>query len=165
MTKPLALGKAVHKGIEMLIQGYILEEAVCEGFIEADFHPQVERSEVESLVKKSPVHAGMGETEVHFQLPLSHSPSAPQLQGYIDLVVENESGVWFVDWKTNWQPYNVLIWSRMPVIGCFQPNHLLSAVIVLLQLSVISGLFRPLFCYNNYKENSGGCERCDHDVS
>ncbi|MDQ0338149.1 hypothetical protein J2S00_000933 [Caldalkalibacillus uzonensis] len=69
MTKPLALGKAVHKGIEMLIQGYTLEEAVCEGFIEADFHPQVERSEVESLVKKSPVHAGMGETEVHFQLP------------------------------------------------------------------------------------------------
>ncbi|GGK37271.1 hypothetical protein GCM10010965_32620 [Caldalkalibacillus thermarum] len=79
MTKPLALGKAVHKGIEMLIQGYILEEAVCEGFIEADFHPQVERSEVESLVKKSPDTREWGRQKY---ISNSHSPILLQPHSY-----------------------------------------------------------------------------------
>lgn len=107
VTKPLALGKAVHVGIEKRIQGYTLEDAIVEGYIATGFHPEVERTEMESLIKKAPVETGMGETEVHFELPLSPSPSAPKIQGFIDLVVEDETGVWFADWKTNWQQYGV----------------------------------------------------------
>lgn len=105
---PLALGKAVHKAIERVINGDSHSEAVLKGLVEADFHPEVEKAEVEKLLNNAPVRKGMGETEVHFRLPLSDSPSAPQLQGYIDLIDGDES-VTITDWKSNWVPYDVLV--------------------------------------------------------
>jgi hypothetical protein len=115
VSKPLALGKAVHKGIEMMIQGHDLEKAVLAGFVEADFHPEVEREELQNLIQKAPVQPGIGETEVHFELPLAPSLSAPRIQGYIDLLVEEENGIWFVDWKTNWRTYNVFDTMQLPL--------------------------------------------------
>ena len=104
MTKPLALGIAVHKVIEAIINGDGLSEAVLKGWVVADFHPEVSHDEVSELVKQAPIQQDMGETELYFRLPLSGSPSAPEIQGYIDLV----AGSRLVDWKTNWQPYHVL---------------------------------------------------------
>lgn len=105
VTKPLALGKAVHKAIERLIEGARFKEAVLDGWAESDFHPEVGREELEGLVRSAPVSPGMGEAEVHFCLPLDENdPFSPQVQGYIDLV---QDGL-FVDWKTNWRTYHVL---------------------------------------------------------
>lgn len=104
VTKALALGKAVHKGIERVISGDRHEEAVLKGWAEADFHPEVSFDEISELVEKAPICPHMGETEVYFRLPLSDSPTAPEIQGYIDLV----SGNALVDWKSNRRPYGVL---------------------------------------------------------
>lgn len=104
VTKPLALGKAVHKAIETVIDGDSLSEAVLKGWADADFHPEVSYDEILELVKKAPVQHNVGETEMYFRLPLSNSSSAPEIQGYIDLVVGNT----LMDWKTNWQTYDVL---------------------------------------------------------
>lgn len=57
----------------------------------------------------------MGETEVHFELSLASSPSAPKIQGYIDLLAENENGVWFIDWKTNWRTYDIFDTMQLPL--------------------------------------------------
>ncbi len=100
---PLALGKAVHKGIELKIHGVPHSEAVLNGWAEADFHPEVSYQDISRLVNNAPIRKG-GKTEVYFKLPLSSFPSAPQLQGYIDLIQGNK----IVDWKTNWRPYSVL---------------------------------------------------------
>lgn len=97
-TKPLALGKAVHKAIELRIQGATEQEAILQGIIEADFHPEVTRDEIESLLDRAPVLEG--QTEVHFELPLAPQ-SGVRFQGYIDLLQPNQ----FWDWKSNWQPY------------------------------------------------------------
>lgn len=107
VTKPLALGKAVHKTVEDMIKGSDLNSAVQQGLVEADFHPEVKEEEIREIVKKAPIHKGIGRTEEYFCLPLSDSPSAPYLQGYIDLVEENEQGVTITDWKTNWKPYDI----------------------------------------------------------
>lgn len=104
VTKPLALGKAVHKAIERIIAGDRQKEAVLKGMIEADFHPEVTAEEIEQLLKNAPIRQGMGQTEVHFQIALSDSPGSPIIQGYIDLIDENDIS----DWKTNWKPYDVL---------------------------------------------------------
>lgn len=105
MTKPLALGKAVHKALERIIEKTDFEDAVFEGWAEADFHPEVEREELEELVRSAPVYPGMGETELYFCLPLDEDDLfSPQVQGYIDLV---QDGL-FVDWKTNWRTYHAL---------------------------------------------------------
>ncbi|WP_245001163.1 RecB family exonuclease [Caldalkalibacillus thermarum] len=115
VTKPLALGKAVHKAIEKIIAGDSFEEAVTAGIIEVDFHPEVEREEIEKLVQKAPVQPDMGKTEVHFELPLAPFPSAPRIQGYIDLIVDGENETAFVDWKTNWKTYDVFATMQMPL--------------------------------------------------
>lgn len=103
ITKPLALGKAVHKGIESVIEGLSLDEAVLKGYAECDFHQWVSISEITELVKRAPVTKNMGETEFYFRLPLSNSPDSPKIQGYIDLVQGNK----LKDWKTNWRPYAI----------------------------------------------------------
>ncbi|GGA56146.1 hypothetical protein GCM10007416_31660 [Kroppenstedtia guangzhouensis] len=109
VTKSLALGKAVHEAIEAVIGGDGHSESVLKGWIAAEFHPEVSQDEVSELVKQAPIQRDMGETEVYFRLPLSSSPSAPEIQGYIDLVMGNM----LVDWKTNWQPYHVLVNHQM----------------------------------------------------
>lgn len=127
VTKPLALGKAVHKGNELIInKGLSLEEATYEGLLEVDFHPEVTYVETFRLIKNAPVYQGMGETELHFQLPLADSPDAPIIQGYIDLVNQNK----IVDWKTNWKMYHVLenyqlsiyAWAMMKLKGVSKVN-------------------------------------------
>ncbi|NRG44253.1 PD-(D/E)XK nuclease family protein [Bacillus sp. CRN 9] len=103
-TKPLALGKAVHKGIEAIIKGSTFENAILEGYTECDFHKDVSINEISKLVENAPVYKNQGETEVYFCFPLSDSPSSPKLQGYIDLVTDRE----FKDWKSNWRTYSVM---------------------------------------------------------
>lgn len=103
VTKPLALGKGVHKAIEAVIQGKRVDQAVLEGWVEAGFHPEVTSKEIKHLLKNAPIQPGMGKTEVYFRLPLSDAPSAPELRGYIDLL----AGSSLVDWKTNWKTYDV----------------------------------------------------------
>ena len=104
-TYPLALGKGVHKAIEDKIKGVSHSEAVLNGMIEADFHPEVTMEELSDLVSHAPIQENMGETEIHFQLPLSDEESAPIIQGYIDLVSPDGSRI--VDWKTNRVRYDV----------------------------------------------------------
>ncbi|HET7658424.1 MAG TPA: PD-(D/E)XK nuclease family protein [Bacillales bacterium] len=104
VTKPLALGKAVHKAIELVIKGKTVDQAVLTGWLEADLHPDVTQMEIKELLQNAPVQPGMGETEVYFRLPLSDSLGAPELQGYMDLI----TGDSLVDWKTNWAMYDVL---------------------------------------------------------
>ncbi|GIO42256.1 PD-(D/E)XK nuclease family protein [Paenibacillus barengoltzii] len=96
VTKPLALGKAVHKAIELKINGVSEHEAIIEAIIESDFHPEVTYEEIASLVQRAP--EVRGQTEVHFVLPLGDSI---QFQGYIDLLEEER----FWDWKSNWRLY------------------------------------------------------------
>lgn len=104
VAKPLALGKAVHKAIEKIIEGRSVEDSVLEGYAECDFHPEVSIDEISHLVRNAPVYKNMGETEVYFCLPLSNAENAPKIQGYIDLVTENGT---FKDWKTNWKAYDI----------------------------------------------------------
>ena len=103
ITKPLALGKAVHKSIEAIINGLPVKEAVFEGYSVCDFHPEVSINEIAELVRRAPVTKNMGETEFYFRIPLFNSPNAPKIQGYIDLVQGNR----LKDWKTNWKSYGV----------------------------------------------------------
>lgn len=102
-TQPLALGRAVHKAIELVLNGLDLNEAVKEGYIEADFHPEVTLEEITELVQKAPFHEIKGETERYFCIPLFDEENSPMLQGYIDLV----DGDRIYDFKTNWSPYNI----------------------------------------------------------
>ena len=104
-TYPLALGKGVHKAIEDKIKGVSHSEAVLNGMIEADFHPEVTMEELSDLVSRAPIQENMGETEIHFQLPLSDEKSSPIIQGYIDFVSPDGSNI--VDWKTNRVRYDV----------------------------------------------------------
>ncbi|QNK89824.1 PD-(D/E)XK nuclease family protein [Sporosarcina sp. resist] len=104
-TYPLALGKGVHKAVEDKINGVSHSEAILNGMIEAEFHPKVTMDEMSELVSYAPLTENMGETEIHFQLPLSDEDSAPMLQGYIDLVSPDGSTI--VDWKTNRVSYDV----------------------------------------------------------
>ena len=76
-TYPLALGKGVHKAIEDKIKGVSHSEAVLNGMIEADFHPEVTMEELSDLVSHAPIQENMGETEIHFQLPLSDEEISP----------------------------------------------------------------------------------------
>jgi CRISPR/Cas system-associated exonuclease Cas4 (RecB family) len=106
MTYPLALGKGVHKAIEDKINGLSHSEAVLNGMIEADFHPEVTLEEMSDLVSHAPIQKNMGATEVHFKLPLSEEESAPMIQGFIDVVSADGSKI--VDWKTNRSRYDVM---------------------------------------------------------
>ena len=93
------MGKGVHKAIEGKIKGINHSEAVLNGMIEADFHPDVTLGEMSDLVSHAPIQENMGETEIHFQLLLSNEKSAPMIPSYIDLVSPDGSKI--VDWKTN----------------------------------------------------------------
>ncbi|MEB6549763.1 PD-(D/E)XK nuclease family protein [Heyndrickxia sporothermodurans] len=106
ITLPLALGKAVHKAIEDTINGVQHREAILNGLIEAEFHPEVTAEDVSFLASRSNAKPGMGKTEIHFILPLDDTEDAPMLQGYIDLVFNK--GMAITDWKTNRVPYHVL---------------------------------------------------------
>ncbi|OZU89048.1 hypothetical protein CIL03_08510 [Virgibacillus indicus] len=105
VTQPLALGKAVHKAIEDKIKGVPHDEAVLNGYAEADFHEDINQDDISALVNKAPIHPNMGETEIYFKLPLSTEKDVPLIQGYIDLYQPNGS---ITDWKTNRIPYDVL---------------------------------------------------------
>ncbi|WP_059051389.1 RecB family exonuclease [Paenibacillus senegalimassiliensis] len=119
VTKPLALGKAVHKAIELKINGMSEHEAIIEAIIESDFHPEVTYEEIASLMQRAPKVSG--QTEVHFVLPLG---GGIQLQGYIDLLEEEQ----FWDWKSNWRPYRandtrqlaLYAWAIMKIRGISQ---------------------------------------------
>lgn len=103
ITYPLALGKGVHKAIEDKINGKSHEEAIANGLVEAEFHPEVTKDELSLLVHNAPIYEINGETEVHFNIPLSDEENAPKLQGYIDIVGKD----FIVDWKTNREMYHV----------------------------------------------------------
>ncbi|MFD2658503.1 RecB family exonuclease [Gracilibacillus thailandensis] len=105
VTKPLALGKAVHKSLEQLVKGTDFEEAIKQGLIECDFHEEVTPDEIRELVRKAPIQNLEGETELYFRIPLFYdNEDSPELQGYIDLVNGNR----IFDYKTNRVAYNVL---------------------------------------------------------
>ena len=61
-TYPLALGKGVHKAVEDKINGVSHSEAVLNGMIEAEFHPEVTMDEMSKLVSHAPIQENMGET-------------------------------------------------------------------------------------------------------
>lgn len=104
LTQPLALGKAVHKAIEDKIKGVNHEPAVLNGYMEAEFHSGLNYDDISELTANAPVQPGMGQTEIHFKLPLSDAKDAPMIQGYIDVVQPKGS---IIDWKTNRIPYDV----------------------------------------------------------
>jgi len=104
ITQPLALGKAVHKAIEDKIKGIDHEQAVLNGYMEAEFHKELSYDDISKLTAKAPVQRGMGETELYFKLPLSSKENAPMIQGYIDVVQPNGT---IIDWKTNRISYGV----------------------------------------------------------
>jgi len=108
VTKALALGKAVHKAIELRSEGTPEDEAVVAGWIEADCHPEVHRDEIVGLLRNAPILKG--EAEVHFELPLAYGTDI-KLQGYIDLMGENG----FIDWKTNWRTYGPMDTMQLPL--------------------------------------------------
>lgn len=105
VTKPQALGKAVHKALEVLaVQNIPVQEGIKQGLIECGFHPEVEPNEVRQLVENALSKKIEGVPEYHFQLPLFDVPDFPEIQGYIDRW--NKDEIW--DYKTNWQPYDIL---------------------------------------------------------
>lgn len=104
MTQPLALGKAVHKAIDSKIRGISHDQAITNGFIEAEMHRDLNYHDISSLVQRAPITIGMGETETYFKLPLTSGENAPMLQGYVDVVQSRGS---IIDWKTNRLPYDV----------------------------------------------------------
>lgn len=105
LTYPLALGKGVHKGIEIKLKGKSHDESVIAGIVEAEFHPEVTKQELSDLINQAPIEELNGELKIerHFELPLSDEPDSPILQGYIDVVGEG----FIVDWKTNRATYRV----------------------------------------------------------
>lgn len=105
-TLPLALGKAVHKAIEDKINGADHSEAVLNGLIEADFHEEVTTDEISNLTNRAKLYPDMGDTEIHFKLPLEDKEDAPMIQGFIDVVGKKREFI--TDWKTNRKRYNVL---------------------------------------------------------
>lgn len=109
ITLPLALGKAVHKAIELILKGMELEDALIYAAMESELILDIH--ELRRLIERAPIVKGEGlkegvEVEKHFLLPLSDEPNAPYLQGYIDLVRELFGTYEFLDWKTNRLKYN-----------------------------------------------------------
>lgn len=103
-TKPLALGKAVHKALESIVnRGTDINEAIQEGFIECNFHEEVTYDEIRKLVENAPLKNLKGETEVYFRIPLFDCDDSPILQGYIDILDGNKIG----DYKTNRKAHKI----------------------------------------------------------
>lgn len=121
VTKPLALGKAIHGTIEAFINGSDKEDALLSGYAASEMHPEVTRDELESLLRAAPIFSGMGKTEIHFELPLSDDEEAPRIQGYIDLVEQ----IRITDWKSNFRLYAIsdswqlplYAWAHMKLTG------------------------------------------------
>lgn len=106
MTLPLAFGSAVHLGIEYVLNGDTLSNAVVKAMHEIDFYPEVNPNEVMQMISNAPIHGGngiRGEIETHFKLPLSNEADAPKIQGFIDVLGDG----FIFDWKTNRVPYKV----------------------------------------------------------
>lgn len=105
-TKPLALGKAVHKALQVLVDGErSIDDAIKKGLIKCGFHPDVKPNEIRLLVESVPYEKLEGETEYYFRLPLFLHQNSPVIEGYIDLWNETETEFW--DYKTNWKPYSI----------------------------------------------------------
>ncbi len=101
---PLALGKAVHKAIEMRLKGFPEDAALARGFIEANFKRELNFNEVQKLMRRVPYEKYIGNLEAvefSFQLPLT---STVAFRGVIDLVTTNGD---IIDWKTNRKMYDV----------------------------------------------------------
>lgn len=105
ITESLALGKAVHKTIEDKINGIEHAEAVLNGYIECDFHPEVKIETISYLASNANVNPKMGETEVYFELTLDENNEGTKIRGYVDLV--EDGGKHITDWKTNHVLYSV----------------------------------------------------------
>ena len=118
ITEPLALGKAVHKAIELMLNGSDLNDALLDAEMESEV--PIHSEELRNLVKKAPIRKGEGlengtEIEKYFKLPLSNTEQAPYFQGYID-VVRNVFGCFeFVDWKTNRVKYSPMDTMQLPL--------------------------------------------------
>ncbi|CAN7768452.1 PD-(D/E)XK nuclease family protein [Paenibacillus sp. LjRoot153] len=116
MTTPLAIGKAVHTGVEAKLNGKVEtnEEAAYFGAVEVDFFDGVTFEEIVKLISRVPsyyLQLSAQRTEVHFQLPLSQENNSPIVQGYIDVLqpglgcneLQPGGSAEIVDWKTNWK--------------------------------------------------------------
>lgn len=117
-TLPLALGKAVHQAIELILNGYDIDDALIKAIMESELILNFD--EVKNLVKKAPIRKGEGlkkgvEVEKHFRLPLSDSENSPYIQGYIDLVREVFGTYEFIDWKSNRIKYKPLDKKQLPL--------------------------------------------------
>lgn len=107
ITLPLALGKAVHKTLEDKIKGVNHDEAVLNGLIESDFHPEVEANEIDKMTRYVDLPSlHNGKVEYYFKIPLDDSPNSPLIQGFIDYVTNDGSVI--VDWKSNRKMYHPL---------------------------------------------------------
>lgn len=93
---PAILGKTVHKANELCLNGHPFEDAVVTAYMEKG-DSTVEKSTVESMVKRALSYGYRGPTEHHFFMPLA---KGIRLQGYIDLIPNNSQIPTIVDWKT-----------------------------------------------------------------
>ena len=105
VSKPLALGKAVHNAIEDKIKGVDHTEAILNGWIETNFHSEVTLDEINELASRAKIYPNKGDTEKRFKLPLDSGENAPMIQGIIDVV--ERKGRSITDWKTNRAMYSV----------------------------------------------------------
>lgn len=115
-SKPLLIGKAIHKAIEVFISqpSLTLEQAIYEGLKEVQFTKDVTYEELEQLFMKSwerIIHYREKKTyepssvivEHHFQVNIGISKDI-QFQGYIDILDDMQDGrVAVVDWKSGWK--------------------------------------------------------------
>lgn len=104
VTLPLALGKAVHKAIELRLKGFPKDTSIARGFQEANFHKELSFSEVDKLTRHVKLNRYLGKLEAvefSFQLPLTNVLT---FRGVIDLITTDGE---IVDWKTNRKMYDV----------------------------------------------------------
>ncbi|MCM3240744.1 PD-(D/E)XK nuclease family protein [Heyndrickxia oleronia] len=118
VTEPLAMGKAVHLAIELMLKGHSLDQALFEA--EMDCPILIDPMELRNLVEKAPIEMGAGlksgvEIEKYFKLPLSNADDAPCIQGYIDLVETVFGCIEFTDWKTNRMIYSPMDTMQLPL--------------------------------------------------
>ncbi|MBA2176842.1 PD-(D/E)XK nuclease family protein [Halobacillus locisalis] len=105
VTRPLALGKAVHKAIECLLNGFSVDESVANGIIDVNFHEEVSREDILYFLERTPFGNLRGETELHFRTPLFDYENSPEIQGFLDLWDRANNRI--TDFKTNYKPYHI----------------------------------------------------------
>ena len=91
--------------MEDKINGVSNLEAVLNGVIEAEFHPEVTMDEMSELVSHAPIKENMGETEIHFNY-LFLIKIQPRFYKAISVLLSPD-GSKIVDWKTNRVRYDV----------------------------------------------------------